>query len=113
MRRILFSAILSFAVAIPATAQTATAPATGANPATATSPAATAPTPGYAAHRVYDTKKKRLVDFEAMAADLAKSDLVFLGEQHDDTRTHQLQAAVLEAVARRRSGPTVLALEMF
>ena len=69
--------------------------------------------PGYAAHRVYDTKKKRLVDFEAMAADLAKADLVFLGEQHDDPRTHQLQAALLEAIARRHSGPIALALEMF
>lgn len=107
MRRILFSAILAYAVALPASAQTAPAPAAPA------ATAASAPTPGYAAHRVYDTKKKRLVDFEAMAADLAKSDLVFLGEQHDDTRTHQLQAAVLEAVARRRSGPIVLALEMF
>lgn len=80
--------------------------------------AATAPSPivavnGYAAHRVYDTKKKRLIDFEAMAADLAKADLVFLGEQHDDPRTHQLQAALLEAVARRHPGPIALALEMF
>ena len=68
---------------------------------------------GYAAHRVYDTKQKRVVDFEAMAAELAKADIVFLGERHDDPRTHQLQAALLEAVARRRAGPIVLALEMF
>jgi uncharacterized iron-regulated protein len=68
---------------------------------------------GYAAHRVYDTKKKRFIDFETMSAQLAKADIVFLGEQHDDPRTHQLQAAVLDAVARRRTGPIVLALEMF
>lgn len=70
-------------------------------------------TVGYPAHRVYDTKSKKIVDFETMVARLSKADLVFLGEQHDDPRTHQLQAAVLEGVARRRSGPVVLALEMF
>jgi uncharacterized iron-regulated protein len=68
---------------------------------------------GYPAHRVYDTKSKKIVDFETMVARLAKADMVFLGEQHDDPRTHQLQAAVLEGVARRRTGPIVLALEMF
>lgn len=67
----------------------------------------------YPFHRVYDTKAKRFVDFETMVARLATQDLVFLGEQHNDPRTHQLQAAVLEGIARRRSGPIVLALEMF
>lgn len=96
--------------AATASAQTVSAQSA---PAPASTIAAAPATPGYAAHRVYDTKKKRLVDFEAMAADLAKADIVFLGEQHDDPRTHQLQAAVLEAVARRHSGPIALALEMF
>lgn len=68
---------------------------------------------GYAAHRVYDSKRKRLTDFEAMVAALSRADIVFLGEQHDDPRTHQLQAAVLEGLARRKEGPVVLALEMF
>ncbi len=110
MRYNLFIAILVSIAATPASAQARAA--TAATQARAATEVAH-PIAGYAAHRVYDTKKKRLVDFEAMAADLAKSDLVFLGEQHDDGRTHQLQAALLEAVARRRAGPTVLALEMF
>lgn len=110
MRKVYFSAILAASLTTIASAQ---APLTAA-PAAAPAPAAAATSvPGYAAHRVYDTKRKRIVDFEAMTADLAKADVVFLGEQHDDTRTHQLQAAVLEAVARRHAGPTVLALEMF
>lgn len=67
----------------------------------------------YVPHRVYDTKKKRFVDFETMTAALARADLVFLGEQHNDPGTHRLQLAVLEGIARRRTGPVVLALEMF
>ncbi len=94
------------------------ATATGTAPERATASAAAperapATTTGYAAHRVYETRKKRFTDFETMAAALAKADIVFLGEQHDDPRTHQLQAAALDAVARRRSGPIALALEMF
>ena len=106
MRYLFLIATVSFVATGSAAAQAASASsATARNPIVAS--------PGYAAHRVYDTKKKRLVDFEAMAADLAKADLVFLGEQHDDPRTHQLQAALLEAVARRHPGPIALALEMF
>ncbi len=71
------------------------------------------PATSYVAHRVYDSGRKRVTDFEAMVAKLATFDVVFLGEQHDDPRTHALEAAVLEGVARRRSGPIVLALEMF
>lgn len=111
MRQMFFSTIIALAASTVTGAQ---APLPAA-PAAAAAPPATAPAtaPGYAAHRVYDTKRKRIVDFEAMTAELAKADVVFLGEQHDDTRTHQLQAAVLEAVARRHAGPMVLALEMF
>jgi uncharacterized iron-regulated protein len=68
---------------------------------------------GYTAHRVYDAKRKRFTDFESMLKELAKADVVFLGEQHDDPRTHQLEEAVLEGIARRRTAPMLLALEMF
>ena len=105
MRYLFFAITIAVIATSSATAQTA--PAGPAPTGNATAPA------GYAAHRVYDTRKKRLVDFEAMAAELAKADLVFLGEQHNDPRTHQLQAALLEAVARRHPGPIALALEMF
>lgn len=75
--------------------------------------AAASITERYVPHRVYDSKRKRFSDFEAMVAELARQDVVFLGEQHDDPRTHRLQAAVLEGLARRREGRIVLALEMF
>lgn len=68
--------------------------------------------PIYVPHRVYDARRKRFTDFEAMLADLTYADVVFLGEQHDDPATHRLEAASLEGLARRRSN-VVLALEMF
>ncbi len=66
----------------------------------------------YTPHRVYDAKHKRFTDFEAMAAELSKADVVFFGEQHDDTATHRLEIALLEGIARRRPN-VIVALEMF
>jgi uncharacterized iron-regulated protein len=95
-------------LAAPAGAQT---PASGSPTAPAAASAPDAQT--YVPHRVYDTRRKRFIDFEALSAALARADVVYLGEHHDDGPTHRLQRAVLEGVARRRQGPIVVSLEMF
>lgn len=66
----------------------------------------------YVPERVYDTASRTFVDFEVMLASLAKADLVFVGEQHDDPNTHRLEAAILDGLHRRKVTP-VLSLEMF
>ena len=66
----------------------------------------------YVPQRVYDTRRAAFTDFEMMAADLARADVVLVGEQHDDPNTHRLELAVLEALARRQVAVT-LSLEMF
>ena len=70
------------------------------------------PLTSYTPHRVYDTKHKKFLDFESFVSRLAKADLVFVGEQHDDPATHRMELAILEGIARRRDS-VVLALEMF
>ncbi len=77
-------------------------------PPQATSP----PTAGYIPQRVYHAKEKKFIDFEMLLVELARADVVFVGEQHDDFATHRLELAILEGIARRRSSVTV-ALEMF
>lgn len=67
---------------------------------------------GYTPQRVFDAKEKKFSDFEAMLADLARAEIVFVGEQHDDPATHRLERAILEGLARRQR-PVILALEMF
>ena len=88
-------AIATFTLAISASAQTLADP------------------PAYTPHRVYDSKAKRFTDLEAMTVSIARADVVFLGEFHDDPGTHALQAAILHGTARRRQGAVVLSLEMF
>lgn len=96
---------------LPSATSPATAPAT---PASATAAAEPAPVGTYAAHRVFDTRRRRFIDLETLIARIAKdADVAFLGEFHNDAGTHVLQAAVLQGVQRRREGKVVLALEMF
>jgi uncharacterized iron-regulated protein len=47
-----------------------------------------------------------------MLADLSRADVVLVGEQHDDSNTHRLEAALLQGLMRRRV-PVTLSLEMF
>ena len=78
-------------------------------PQAAASPAAFS---SYLPQRVYDTRQTAFGDFETMLADLARADVVFVGEQHDDPNTHRLELAVLEGLLRRHV-PLVIAMEMF
>jgi uncharacterized iron-regulated protein len=70
------------------------------------------PVATYVPERVYDTRRRAFSDFEMMLADVAGTDVVFVGEQHDDPNTHRLEAAILEGLRRRGSAVT-LSLEMF
>jgi uncharacterized iron-regulated protein len=66
----------------------------------------------YVPVRVFEMGHHELADFEKLASDVAKADVVFVGEEHDDRSTHQVELMLLEALARRRSG-ILVGLEMF
>ncbi len=66
----------------------------------------------YIPQRVFDTRRKAFIDFEMMLADLARADVVLVGEQHDDPNTHRLESAILQGLMRR-GVPITVSLEMF
>ena len=68
--------------------------------------------PSYVPQRVFDSRQRTFGDFESMLADLARADVVFVGEQHDDPNTHRLELAIVEGLLRRRA-PIVIGMEMF
>lgn len=71
-----------------------------------------APSGAYVPQRVYDTRRTAFTDFETMLADLARADVVLVGEQHDDPNTHRLESAILQGLMRRQV-PVTVSLEMF
>ncbi len=67
---------------------------------------------GYIPHRIYYSEDKKFSDFETMMTSLATTDVIFVGEQHDDAATHRFELTILESLARRNR-PVIVALEMF
>lgn len=71
-----------------------------------------APEPGAAPYSLVESRTERPLDLGALADRAAAVDIVFFGELHDDPGTHQLQLALLRALAERQANVT-LSLEMF
>jgi uncharacterized iron-regulated protein len=63
-------------------------------------------------HRVFDSHKGTGIDFGEMITQLDGADIVFVGEQHDNPPTHQLELAMLDGFARQKRA-VILSLEMF
>jgi uncharacterized iron-regulated protein len=81
----------------------------------ACAPATTVVSPPPAAvsgFRIVAPNERRELPWEQMIERLARADVVFFGEQHDDPATHRVEAAVLESLGGI-GRPVVLSLEMF
>jgi uncharacterized iron-regulated protein len=51
-------------------------------------------------------------ELDAMLTELARADVVFVGEEHDSANTHRLELTILQGIADRRKD-AIVALEMF
>ncbi len=63
--------------------------------------------------KMYNASTKEEVALEKMALELANADVVFVGEQHDDSLTHVFQAQLFKALASVRENRLALSLDMF
>lgn len=54
-----------------------------------------------------------VVDFDQMINGVSGAEVVFFGEQHDDTIAHKAQYDVLAGLYKARNGKVVLSMEMF
>ncbi len=73
---------------------------------------ATATAPLSNGYRVVQPPSAASVAPSTMVQQLAKADVVFFGEQHDDPETHRAEAELLDAIGGT-GRPVILSLEMF
>ena len=70
------------------------------------------PVPDASGFRIVDPATGEQLTAARMSELLTRSDIIFFGEQHDDSGTHRAEAMVLEALGRSNR-PVVVSLEMF
>src|SRR5688572_3774162 len=63
--------------------------------------------------KIYDTRSKQLTTIEQIAADCKNADVLFFGEEHNDSAGHYLEAAMLESLYKLYGREITLSLEMF
>ncbi|SEL33415.1 Uncharacterized iron-regulated protein [Parapedobacter koreensis] len=63
-------------------------------------------------YRIYDTHAQREIGLPDLAAALQRADVVFFGEEHNDSIAHVLQYELLRALTDQYSG-VALSMEMF
>lgn len=63
-------------------------------------------------YRIYDTRAQREITLQELADALSKADVVFFGEEHNDSVAHVLQLELLQVLNERYDG-VGLSMEMF
>jgi uncharacterized iron-regulated protein len=63
--------------------------------------------------KIYDTKKKQEISIAAIVNDMAKADVLFFGEEHNDSIGHYLEIELLKALHSRYKDQIAVTLEMF
>lgn len=64
-------------------------------------------------YKIYDVKKKATISVDDIVKDLAKADVLFFGEEHNDSIGHYLEAAIFKKMATAFPGKAALTMEMF
>src|ERR1700677_4383529 len=64
-------------------------------------------------YRIYSVKLAKEVTLTDIANDMSNYDVLFFGEEHNDSVTHFIEAAMLELLYERFNTNLALSMEMF
>ena len=64
-------------------------------------------------YKVYDVKKQKVISIDDIVSDMAKNDILFFGEDHNDSIGHYLEAELFKRISEKYLKQTALTLEMF
>ncbi|WP_410221129.1 ChaN family lipoprotein [Pedobacter sp.] len=64
-------------------------------------------------YKIFDVKKKSLVTLDDIIRDMQQANVLFFGEEHNDSIGHYLEAEIFKGLAKAYPGKTALTMEMF
>src|ERR1700761_1761841 len=64
-------------------------------------------------YKIYSTSKHKIVSIEDIISSVDKADVLFFGEEHNDSTGHQLEYLIFKKLADKYPGKVALSMEMF
>jgi uncharacterized iron-regulated protein len=64
-------------------------------------------------YKIYCTSKQKLATVDDVVNDLNNADVLFFGEEHNDSTSHYLEFALFKKLAEKYPGKVALSMEMF
>lgn len=64
-------------------------------------------------YKIYNTHTKKIAAIDEIVNDLNNADVLFFGEEHNDSTGHQLEYLLLQKIAAKYPGKIALSMEMF
>jgi len=64
-------------------------------------------------YKIYDTRTKQIVAIDKIVADMADADVLFFGEEHNDSAGHYLENKIFRSLHTQYGEKVVLSMEMF
>ncbi len=64
-------------------------------------------------YKIYNSSTKKIITLDELVKALNKTDVVFFGEEHNDSISHVLEASILQKLNEAHSKQVALSMEMF
>src|SRR5690242_14746052 len=64
-------------------------------------------------YKIYDTRTKQVITLDKIIEDCASANVLFFGEEHNDSACHYMEKTIFEALDKQYPGKIALSLEMF
>jgi len=64
-------------------------------------------------YKLYNTHTQKITSIDEVVSGLDKADVLFFGEEHNDSTSHQLEYLLLQKIAAKYPAKTALSMEMF
>ena len=64
-------------------------------------------------YKIYDTRTKQVITIDKIVTDMADADVLFFGEEHNDSAGHYLENKIFRALHAQYADKIVLSMEMF